>query len=298
MNKEKCKEHSTPRLGKVSFLLLTFVLCLASCRHTKKTSQPWVKPESITVNCNEYFSIETEHGVLNNNVWNKYAAEDDDWSQCLEKRKIDSTYQYGWSWSWPTSRRVIYAYPQIKMGSSPWLPEPKFDARFPLQISTLKDLEISHEVDIIANGNFNVATTMWLVDEPNKGSQANSDIIAAEIMIWTYATEKHFDPAGKKYGEFVDANHTWEVWFDKNWTDQSGQNENQWVNITFKAKEYSFKSQIDVAGILGYAVKEDLLSPHLLIADIELGNEVMSGSGLTWVKSFDMRLEIDNFRAP
>lgn len=276
---------------KLRFLVLVFFIGLISCQQ-KKT--PWVKPESITINCEDYFSVETEHGVLNNNVWNKLAAKDDDWSQCLEKKQVDSLFQYGWSWSWPMGRSVIYAYPQIKIGASPWLPEPKFDSRFPLEISKLKELAIAYDVEIFANGDYNLATTMWLVNEPDIGTKPNPDIIAAEIMIWTFATENHFEPAGKKYGEIHTPNHIWEVWLNKDWSDMSGQNDNKWINITFKAKDFSVKSKINGKVLLDYAIQENMLPSHLLIADIELGNEIMSGSGLTWIKAFDVDIKIIN----
>ena len=273
-------------------LVFIFFIGLLSCQ--QKTAS-WTKPESITLNCDEYVSIETEQGILNNNVWNKFAADKDDWSQCLEKRLVDSVFQYGWSWSWPKNRRVIYAYPQIKVGSSPWLPMPKYDSRFPLKISKLKELLISYDVETHSNGNYNLATTMWLINEPNKSNEPNPDIIAAEIMIWTFATKNHFSPAGKKYKEFRDSDNEWEVWLDKDWTDKSGKNDNRWTNITFKAKDFSVKSKIDGLALLNYAIQENMISPDLLISDIELGNEVMSGSGLTWIKEFGIQIKNNGY---
>jgi len=267
---ERKKNQNRGRTIRMRLLIFIGFIGLLSCKQKSSTSDSWVKPASITLNCDEYFSLETELGVLNNNVWNKTAAETDAWSQCLEKRMIDSTLQFGWSWSWPTHRRVIYAYPQIKVGSSPWLPEPKFDSRFPLKISKLNELTISYDVEISASGNYNLATTMWLVNASHTGNVPNPNSIAAEIMIWTFATENHFDPAGKKQGEFHNSDRTWEVWLDKEWSDKS----------------------IDSKGLLNYAIQENMIPSNLLIADIELGNEVMSGSGLSWIKAF--KIDISN----
>jgi hypothetical protein len=150
-------------------------------------------------------------------------------------RKGDSTI-YGWSWSWPNVKRAVYGYPQIKVGSSPWAPEPKFDDRFPLPISRLEKLNVSFDVEINSSGNYNLATTMWLVSKPNPGLQPNQSIIAAEVMFWSFATAGQYDPAGRKYGEVMVAGETWEVWYDKNWSDPSGVNKSQWVHISFKAK--------------------------------------------------------------
>ncbi|WP_226648665.1 hypothetical protein [Microbulbifer variabilis] len=110
------------------FLLMIAFVFLVACERGISEMDVWVKPNSITITCENYSTISTDQGVLTNNVWNKDAARGDDWNQCLEKRLVDGEYQYGWSWSWPSGRKVIYSQPQIKIGSSPWMPEPKFDS--------------------------------------------------------------------------------------------------------------------------------------------------------------------------
>jgi len=257
-----------------------------SCEESFNDRTIWIKPDSITISCDEYFNVETDIGILTNNVWNKHAAKKDVWQQCLEKRVIDGEIQYGWSWSWPFGRRVIYSQPQIKIGASPWAPEPKFDQSFPIKISGLSELQIQHELEITTNGNHNIATTMWLVSEPYKGNKPNADIIAAEVMIWTYSTESHFDPAGKKFSEIEIGSDTWEVWYQKNWDDKSGINENKWISLSFRNKKSSMKAIIPALSLLKFATTEGLISEDLYIADVELGNEIMSGSGMTWIKQF------------
>ncbi len=286
------------------FLLVISIWCISCEKKQEKVSErknqlletsnksgtnEWTKPGSITVTCHDYATVITEHGVITNNVWNKQAAGNKKWSQCIEKKTEGDSTIYGWSWSWPKGRRAIYGYPQIKVGASPWAPEPKFDDRFPMTISQLKKLNVSIDVETSSNGNYNLATSMWLIREPNPGSQPNQSIIAAEIMFWTYATAGLFNPAGRKYGEVTVAGETWEVWYEKNWYDTSGANRNRWVYISFKAKNFGFKTTINALELLRYAIHEKLISDSLLIADIELGNEVMSGEGMTWVKEFNVQ---------
>lgn len=254
----------------------------------KSSTNARTKPYSNTVTCDDYATIITEHGVLTNNVWNKQAAGNEKWSQCIEKKTQGDSTIYGWSWSWPNVKRAVYGYPQIKVGSSPWAPEPKFDDRFPMAISGLEKLNIYFDVEINSSGNYNLATSMWLISEPNPGLQPNQSIIAAEIMFWTYATEGQFNPAGRKYGEVMVAGDKWEVWYEKNWSDASEVNKNRWVYITFKANPLGLKTNVNALELLRYAIHEKLISDSLLIADIELGNEVMSGEGITWVKDFNI----------
>lgn len=274
----------------MKILILLAVLTLASCR-SDSTQTPWVKPESTPLGCEDYQSIPVAAGVLYNNVWNKHADTKGTGVQCLESRTVDGALQYGWSWSWPGGRRVIYAYPQIKRGASPWAPVPNSDERFPVKISSLRTLDLAFDVEILTNGIHNLAASMWLTREPIKGEEPNSSVIAAEVMVWTYATKGHFNPAGKKVDTFLVDGVTWEIWFDKNWQDASGVNDNRWTYLTYKSTENLLSTKIDLAKLLAYGVEKQFIAREWYVSNLELGNEIMSGAGITWVKSFDVTVD-------
>ncbi len=263
--------------------LLATLCMLFSCE--KNT---WVKPNSYSLGCTDYLSIKSPHGTLYNNVWNKNAANDTPWSQCLEKKLNDDVDVYGWSWDWPFSDDVIYAYPQIKIGNSPWDPKPIEDNRFPLRISELNKLNVSHDVHIDTNGQHNLATSMWLINAPKKGEKLDKSSIKAELMIWTYSTPKHFNPAGKKLDTFISGNKEWEVWVDKNWGDLSGENDNKWTYITFRATHSNLESNFNALELIHYAIDRDIINQEWSISDIELGTEIMNGAGIAWVNSFNI----------
>lgn len=239
------------------------------------------------IHCGDYYSEKTPQGTLYNNVWNKNAAGKFAWSQCLEQDA--ATGWYGWSWNWPVRSGDIFGYPQIKLGTSPWAPSPAPD--FPLDHSSLRSLVVEHELQIQGQTEHNVATSLWLTNTPDIGTEANPSAIVAELMIWTYTTPRHMTPAGSHRGDFNDGAQTWEVWYDKNWSDASGANKNKWIYITFRAKTNSLKAKFDVTQLTRYAVERQILPAKFYIADIELGTEIMSGSGLALVKQFNARIE-------
>ncbi len=127
-----------------------------------------------------------------------------------------------------------------------------------MKISELTKLSISHDVYIDTNGQHNLATSMWLIDSPNKKKQLTKSSIMAEVMIWTYSTPKHFNPAGKLYGTFERANKNWEVWVDKNWRDLSGENDNKWTYITFRSTNSNLKSSFNALELIQYAFNVDI----------------------------------------
>lgn len=269
---------------RIILLIFTFSLSLGACKNENTHAIAWEKPETQTISCDDYFSEIVPNGVLYNNVWNKGAAKSFSWSQCLEKDI--SAGLFGWSWVWPTKSNVIFAYPQIKLGVSPWAPQPTLNSKFPLDITNVRSLVVEHELDVQGNSEHNVATSLWLTYTNNIGEKPNPDAIIAELMIWSYATPNHMGPAGVHKGDFEAGNQIWEVWVEKDWSDASGANKNRWVYITFRAKDKKLKAMFDVIDFINYAVKQKILPRRFYIADVELGTEIMSGSGLAWVKKF------------
>lgn len=216
-------------------VLLIFIFSsLSACENESTYARTWKKPETQTISCDDYFSEITPNGILYNNVWNKNAAKSFSWSQCLEKSL--STGSFGWSWEWPIKSNVIFSYPQIKLGISPWAPQPKLNSEFPLDNTSVESLVVEHELEIQGNGEHNVATSLWLTNTKNIGENPNPGAIIAELMIWSYTTPNHMNPAGVHKGNFEAGNQTWEVWVEKNWTDASGANTNKWAYITFAQK--------------------------------------------------------------
>ena len=267
-----------------------FLVCLILTACTPPAST-WIKPETQTLACQRYSVVELEGHALFNNVWNLDAAKDFPWKQCLEQ-KLDTTEPvYGWSWHWPAKGRDIFAYPQVKVGTSPWTPNTKKDPRFPVLIKDINSLQVSHELEATVQGEFNVATSMWLTNTSEIGDKQNSGIIVAELMIWTYATENHMTPAGKKVGYVEEGGNKWSVWLHEDWADVSGQHENKWVYLTFKAEHSNLRASFDVRHLLKTPLIAHLNMQDMYIADIEVGTEIMSGDGLVWVKDFNVRLD-------
>jgi hypothetical protein len=151
-----------------------------------------------------------------------------------------------------------------------------------------RSLVVEHELEIQGRGEHNVATSLWLTNSGEIGASPSPSIIIAELMIWSYATAQHLNPAGSHTGNFDSGGHTWEVWLDKNWGDVSGAHANNWVYLTFRAKSPNLKARFDVMEFTRFAIEQQILPTDFYIADLELGTEIMSGSGLAWVKQFEV----------
>jgi hypothetical protein len=253
-------------------------------------------PDHQDISCDDYATQITPNGVLYNNVWNKQAAADQSNGQatdqqfkhqCIVKRTVNQLSQFGWSWNWPTAPRAVFGQPQIKIGASPWDPEPKFGHHLPMKISQLSLLNLAYELEVVSNGNFNIVTTMWLTSNGNPTRES----ITAELMIWTNYSEGQFKPAGKKQ-ETIQLNGVeWELWTELEWSDVSGANDGKWRHVAFKLVEPKLAVNFDAKALVDYAVKRNFIDSQWYIADLELGTEVMGGQGLAWIKHFNVKID-------
>ncbi|TVZ40899.1 glycosyl hydrolase family 12 [Alteromonadaceae bacterium 2753L.S.0a.02] len=246
-----------------------------------------VHSETKQLNCEPFSATQTPIGDFQNNVWNQQAAGDFKWRQCVLKKQTSQGTKYGWSWQWPPKGTEVYAQPQVTLGQTPWVGHKTPYPGYPISLASLNSLSVSYQTETNSNGAYNLATTFWITSANNIPTIAHKESIAAELMVWTYASPGFYNhPAGKKVAEMLASGENWEVWVQQNWHDTSGVQNNRWVYIAFRSKSNRFSADYDATAMINFAVERGYLKRNLYIADIQLGNEVMSGTGETWVDKF------------
>lgn len=266
------------------------VLLSSACGADDAEQPSWPKPATVTVTCEEWATVPHGNSVFFNNVWNRQAAGDFAWRQCIERDPLDGN-RLGWSWHWPDRGDHIYAQPQVKRGASPWAPQPNLDERFPVKIGELAGMTISRSVEVLARGELNLVTTLWLTSTGEIGGEPRPESIVAEVMFWTYATKALVDPAGSRVGSVESSGQTWDIWLNEDWHDVSGINDNRWVYVAFVARHQGSSASYDPVALLRSEPLAHLGFEDAWISDVELGSEIMRGDGLIWVDRFDVDLE-------
>ncbi|WP_422398466.1 GH12 family glycosyl hydrolase domain-containing protein [Teredinibacter turnerae] len=242
---------------------------------------------NTVLSCDAFASHPTPIGRLVNNVWNQQAAGKARWEQCLLQRAGPNGPEYGWRWRWPATPSVVFAQPQITHGNTPWTSHPTPQSGFPIPLAGLDHLTISYAVTTTGDADFNLATTFWLTDLDQVPPQADINSIRAEFMVWSYASDNFFStPAGRKRATVEINGIEWEVWVERRWHDTSGTNDNRWIYIAFRSTKNYLDITYNAAELVHYALQRGFLDSEWSIADIELGNEVMRGTGETWVHKF------------
>lgn len=221
-----------------------------------------------------------------NNVWGAKKA-NGPFQQCLLSRERDGKEEWGWTWSWPGFDPSVFAYPEIVVGWKPWSGGATTHERLPIQVSAVKNISLEYEVETSATGSYNLAPEIWLTSAPAT-TKPNPQSITTEVMFWMdYAEGAR--PAGAVIDHVELNGSTYELWREASiGADANGKG---WQLLSFKSPERQLKGRIDIAALLRHLVKAKLVEDSDYVASVELGNEVMGGSGTTWVRHFDVRVD-------
>jgi Glycosyl hydrolase family 12 len=228
-------------------------------------------------------------GTLVNNTWNKRSAGAGPWRQCLRSREREGRTDYGWAWHWP-SRDGLYAYPSLLVGGSPWSDRPSNDPRFPRRIADTRSMRVEFDTEAQFEGKKNLAVEFWFTRTAPEPGKSNERAITAELMIWNEASNGLVSKDDKPTATVEIDGAKWVLYVKRNWGDVSGGSGERWTFITYHAVAPSPNARYDARKFFQDAIERGLLAEGDVIAGLELGNELVSGTGSTWIKRFELNI--------
>lgn len=281
------------------FPMVVLLLALACSGCEKKESQPKhdrapshsadLVGTDTRMSCTDGVEIDTPIGKLVNNVWNKQAIGGAPYEQCLLVRKHDQTEQYGWSWRWPESSDVVLAYPEAVFGWKPWNGGVSSTERLPAALDDLKSLRLTYDAETEGSGRYIFSIAVWLTRAGATREEPNPGDITADVNIWLDGSA--FEPSGQRIAETTIDGSDYEIWHAANMGDASGANAANWTHVVYRSKLPRHRGAVDIKRILLDAVERDLLARSQYVSSIEIGNEVMSGEGKTWINALALEVE-------
>lgn len=238
--------------------------------------------------CADGYETDTDVGRLTNNMWNKQAAGGASYRQCIRYRGDPPEREYGWTWSWPEEGQTLLAFPQTVFGWKPWNGGTSTTPELPIRIDRIRDLRLAYEMETAATGKHNLATALWLTRTGRTGAEPDPADISADINIWTDGFD--FEPSGDRIGEATIDGIAFEVWHDEDMGDASAANSNRWTHVVYRSTARHTSLALDVRKILQDAIGRELVSPSHYVSSVEVGNEVMTGDGETWIKALSLEV--------
>ena len=236
--------------------------------------------------CGDHGEVGSDVGRLTNNVWNKQAIGGAPYEQCILVRESPNGKEYGWAWSWPVDSDSVVAYPETVIGWKPWVGGRSSDERLPIRIDAIQTMRLSYVIETVSNASHNLATSIWLTRSGTTGFFPRPDDISSELMIWTDDTG--FSPAGEYVGKVTIDDLDFEIWWAKDWGDNSGAASNRWGYIAYRSQTKTRSATLDIKKILLDAVNRGMISAEHYVPSIEVGNEVINGTGETWIRSLSL----------
>ncbi|HUO97207.1 MAG TPA: hypothetical protein VMU01_00980 [Rhizomicrobium sp.] len=226
-----------------------------------------------------------------NNTWNKQAA-GNGFRQRVFLEDAGGRIIGGWQWRAP--RQIIPAVisqPQIVCGDKPWDPASGLRRDFPFRAAD-RHLVVDFDAGLRAAGSYNMSFTLWAVS----GLPASRSNITHEIMIWNVDSGQ--PRAGEKIGTVAAGGMPFEVYVEKNHRDDSGSVAFTWTYVAFIAEKPLLKGTLDTGVLTGYLIRRGLLTPDAYLTSLELGNEVLEGSGTVEIRKLDLHVFDSPARTP
>ena len=258
-------------------LLLPCAL-LVACGGGGNSSSPGQiqTPSPVTLNCVDGALINSGNYRAENNTWGKGALTG--WSQCIGVGAGAGGAVVGrWTWNWPNSGANVKSYPEVVFGYKP--AASTTTQQLPKRVADIAELTVSYDITSTHSGSGNTAFDIWLTDTPLPSTFAVPPI-TTEIMVWLESYGGMLP--GGAFTETTAINGTaYDVFVQDNFGSGG------WRYIAFRrATPQLGSATLNVKALLDYARGKALVAGTEYVASVEIGNEVISGSGDSRLNSF------------
>lgn len=270
------------------FSWLSIVLSILLLAECGLSEQPSTAPTYIEV-ADDYGKI-TGNGLppgytILNNVWNKIHAAPGPYEEKIFLKNDNGKVTFGWNWQWPMSKDVV-SYPEIIYGIKPWDMGKNpytLEGDLPFKAGT-KSVKANFNINLQNSGSCDMAFSLWAVSDLN----APVSHITNEIMIWN-VSNGGWTPAGKPQNTIKINGITYD-YYECNQTDQSGYYTNHWTLSMFAARQPILNGPLELTDFITYLLKRHVLSRKYYITSVELGNEIVGGTGSAEISDYSIEI--------
>lgn len=232
--------------------------------------------------CEEAVTAASGSYEVENNVWGKGALTD--WSQCVGA--TNSTRRglaARWTWDWKSQDNQVKAFPEVVFGHKPGTAR-STTPLLPRKLGEMRRVVMDYDISTQRSGTGNLSVDIWLTDTPTPTTFAVPPI-THEVMIW-------LETFGPMYagGEQIDTVSIHGIPYRVYVGEKFGLG---WRYIAFKPENTPMQpvAQLDLMPYLLYLQTKGLVTPESHVANINLGNEIISGAGTTQVNHLDIDVE-------
>jgi len=245
-------------------------------------SAPARRQPGVTSQCGNYATTEQGPFHYQNNMWAEGKAKGA-FEQCIVARTTAGKTQLGWTWSWPGYEPLGFGYPEIIFGWKPWSAQSTTPA-LPLRISEVRALTVRYAVTTERTGKVALSLSIFVTDS-GMATATNPRAIVAELVLWLDYPDEAV-PVGTRAAAFEVAGVGYELWHTPQHGDRG--DGTGWELYYLKGPNHQLQGVIQLQPLFERLLQKNVIRGDRFIASVELGNELMGGSGTTWVQDFDV----------
>ena len=242
--------------------------------------EPQNDPNQVQERCEDWDKFRVDPYLYHNNVWGK--GDVSDYEQCLMRRLIDNTFQYGWRWNWPFRKEGQKTRPEIIYGMDPsWDLTDRTTPKVPVVYRDIEALSLSYDVSMTSEGEQALRIRSCLT----RDNPPSSETIVHCIYVF---------PVNKLHNvselpDTVIGNTTYKLFTDE--ADENGR-----VNIAFFPQNIDGTNlTLDIKALIDYLIAEGRTAPGFAdtyFTGLEFGNDIQAGTGTTWVNKYEVELQV------
>ena len=223
--------------------------------------------------------------LLENNDWNKGSITD--YSECMTMfAGASGSVSPTWTWQWPVTvgDSTVHSYPELIFGQKPWFSS-STTSTLPAVVNTLHSVvaQFGAQLQHSNDGGGDFTFDIWLTNSATVPAQKSYLPLNTELMIlldeWgSYA------PIGSKLGTSNIDGQMWNVYeMTATWGPEP------WQLVMYEPQQIpSSPYKVDVHLFLQDLLSRQLISGKEWLASVEIGNEVIGGSGTNQLQNYSL----------
>jgi len=262
---------------KIKELLLLLVAAgfIFNCSSSPENKGSGLK-NSYKVFSEEYYSfpVNEEYNV-NNHVWGFYLGEyDEGFTQSVFYDSLNPSV-FGWQWKLEGTSKYP-SYPRVQYGGGPW-DEESSTPDLPGKIGSLEFVRVTADFEFDLDGVYNSSFDLWITES----ATPKVEEIAGELMIWVNATK--IPDTDITIESLVINKKSYRFYKNTDW--------NAFPLFIFISEDQQWDGELDIQPFLRYLVEMGHISSETYLADVQFGNEIWSGSGITRIKDYRIQIK-------
>jgi hypothetical protein len=186
---------------------------------------------------------------------------------------------FGWQWSCDGAHAVI-AYPSVLYGG--WLNHGGSSPGLPFRVGAQR-IRADFSIATSATGVYDTAFDLWAT--PSNDFRTLDD--AVEVMIWNDRKGMLFYPAGRITGQVEIGGVRWDVYVNR---DHRSFTQDSWTFVAFLPDRPVMNGPLDLSAFFDHLVETEILPSSYWVVSLELGTEVVVGTGATEVSGYAITL--------